>query len=260
MHCFASSCTIRPDLRPEIPPSVQPVEPLAQTVPEADTSRRSGAGPGAGWDSSVRPSALAVVHAATHRATNADLLIAGQAGIDLALGPARLGVVRRGVVVRGARLERSPTSRRCVGARGGTAPHPNDPGPRQVLLRAAYSGVHSRGVRIRRPRRLMACVARAATPIATMARSAVGSGRTADRNWSARERSTTRRIAWPRGVSRSVRWRRSSGSWCRSTRRRRTRPSMSRLVADGLTARSPRPARRRSSCCRRRARRARRAG
>ena len=80
---------------------------------------------------------------------------------------------------------------------------------------------------------MIAWVARAATPIATMARSAVGSGRTADRNWSARARSTTRRIAWPRGVSRSVRWRRSSGSWCRSTRRRRTRPSTRRLVADG---------------------------
>ena len=63
-----------------------------------------------------------------------------------------------------------------------------------------------------RPRRLMAWVARAATPIATIARSAVGSGRTADRNCSARARSTTRRTAWPRWVRRSVRWRRSSGS------------------------------------------------
>src|SRR5688572_2927022 len=79
----------------------------------------------------------------------------------------------------------------------------------------------------------MAWVARAATPIATIARSAVGSGRTADRNWSARARSTTRRTAWPRGVSRSVFWRRSSSSALRSTRRRLTSPSMSRLVADG---------------------------
>ena len=41
-----------------------------------------------------------------------------------------------------------------------------------------------------RPRRLMAWVARAATPIATIARSPVGSGRTAERNCSARARST----------------------------------------------------------------------
>ena len=53
-----------------------------------------------------------------------------------------------------------------------------------------------------RPRRLIAWVARAATPIATIARSAVGSGRTADRNCSARARSTTRRTAWPRWVRR----------------------------------------------------------
>ena len=39
-----------------------------------------------------------------------------------------------------------------------------------------------RGVRISRPRRQMAWVASAATPIATIARSAVGSGRTAERN------------------------------------------------------------------------------
>ena len=48
----------------------------------------------------------------------------------------------------------------------------------------------------------MAWVASAATPIATIDRSAVGSGRTIERNWSARARSTTRRIAWPRGVRR----------------------------------------------------------
>src|SRR5688572_3911201 len=78
----------------------------------------------------------------------------------------------------------------------------------------------------------MAWVARAATPIATIARSAVGSGRTADRNCSARARSTTRSTACPRGVSRRIFWRRSSSSAWRSTSRRLTRPSMSRLVAD----------------------------
>ena len=44
----------------------------------------------------------------------------------------------------------------------------------------------ARGRPTSRPRRLIAWVASAATPMATIARSAVGSGRTADRNWSAR--------------------------------------------------------------------------
>ena len=44
---------------------------------------------------------------------------------------------------------------------------------------------------MRRPRRETARVARAATPIATIARSAGGSGRTTARNWSARARSIT---------------------------------------------------------------------
>ena len=57
-----------------------------------------------------------------------------------------------------------------------------------------------RGLLTRRPRREIAWVASAATPIATSARSAVGIGRTADRNWSARARSTTRSRACPRWV------------------------------------------------------------
>ena len=101
---------------------------------------------------------------------------------------------------------------------------------------------------IRRPRRVIAWVASAATPIATSARSAVGSGRTADRNWSARARSTTRRMAWPRWVSRQrplaavlgllVGARRAAAG--RGRRRAGSSPT--------ATGRSPRPARRRSSC------------
>ena len=54
-----------------------------------------------------------------------------------------------------------------------------------------------------RPRREIAWVARAATPIAMSARSADGIGRNAERNWSARARSTTRSRALPRWVSQS---------------------------------------------------------
>ena len=61
--------------------------------------------------------------------------------------------------------------------------------------------------RTSRPRRLIACVASAATPIAMSARSPRGIGRTADRNCSARARSTIRSTAWPRGVSQTERCR-----------------------------------------------------
>ena len=46
----------------------------------------------------------------------------------------------------------------------------------------------------------MARVAREPTAIATIARSAIGSGRTTARNWSARARSNTARSAAPCGV------------------------------------------------------------
>ena len=107
------------------------------------------------------------------------------------------------------------------------------------LLRLTPAADRSRGPpvsfppRTSRPRRLIAWVASAATPIAISARSPRGIGRTADRNCSARARSTIRSTAWPRGVSHTERSRPSSSSRRRSTSRRLTSPSTSRDVADG---------------------------
>lgn len=121
------------------------------------------------------------------RETDPDLLVACRAGEDLAPTPGTFGVMVGRIV--GRPLEGRPGSvvmsmlkpERQPG--DSTVQHVQPPPvrarrARKVRDTVAYSGV----VLINRPRREMACVASAATPMATIARSAVGSGRTIDRN------------------------------------------------------------------------------